>query len=191
MIMQIEQSKNSFLNQKKLSFWKIVKYLNFVFGTIILICLLVFVLFTDRLINKFLKDPITNAFTEAYPEYSLLLGEIFYRLGSNILDDRTTGAGRLFRELAVAILTPTRFFGRFLNGDISRSTPEEVYQKEPLNVTLSAGYHKVNEGTIIEKGMHSANFNVHLDYGNPFEKRSRKPYDYFKIRTDFDFGVGR
>ncbi len=125
------------------------------------------------------------------PINGIFLGEIFYRLGSNILDDRTTGAGRLFRELAVAILTPTRFFGRLLSGDISRSTPEEVYQKEPINLTLSAGYHKVNEGKKIEKGTHSANFNLHLDYGNPFEKRSRKPYDYFKLRTDFDFGVGR
>jgi hypothetical protein len=30
-----------------------------------------------------------------------------------------------------------------------------------------------------------------LDYGNPFEKRARKPFDYFRLRTDLDFGVGR
>ncbi len=126
------------------------------------------------------------------PVNGIFLGEMFYRLGSNILDDQTTGAERFFREMAVAILTPTRFFSRLLNGSLTRLTSEEVYQKEPLNITLQAGYHRVNEGRIIdEKGSNSFNFNIHLDYGNPFEKRSRKPFDYFKIRTNFDFGVGR
>jgi len=120
------------------------------------------------------------------------IGEILYRLGSNILDDQTTGADRFFRELAVGIITPTRFFSRLLQGKLTRLTAEEVYQKEPLNITLSAGYHRINEGILIdERGSNSFNFNLHLDYGNPFEKRSRKPYDYFKVRTDLDFGVGR
>ena len=30
-----------------------------------------------------------------------------------------------------------------------------------------------------------------VDYGNPFEKISRKPFDYFRLRADLDFGVGR
>jgi hypothetical protein len=119
------------------------------------------------------------------------LGEMFYRLGSDILDDETTGADRFFREMAVAFISPTRFFSRLLNGNISRLTPEDVYQKEPLNVTISAGYHRKDAGTAIGKGTNSENINLNLDYGNPFEKRSRKPFDYFNIRTDLDFGVGR
>jgi hypothetical protein len=132
--------------------------------------------------NDFINTPVNGSF----------LGEIFYRLGSNILDDRTSGANRFFRELAVAIMTPTRFFSRLLHGELTRSTSEEVYQKEPLNVTLAAGYHKVNQGTKIEnKGTSSLNLNLNVDYGNPFEKRSRKPFDYFRVRGDLDFGVGR
>ena len=119
------------------------------------------------------------------------LGEIFYRLGSNILDDQTTGFNRFFREAAVAVITPTRFFSRLLQGKVFRLTPEEVYQKEPLNLTLSGGYHRVNSGTAKEKKTNSFNFNLRMDYGNPFEKIQRKPYDYFKLRTDLDFGVGR
>jgi hypothetical protein len=34
-------------------------------------------------------------------------------------------------------------------------------------------------------------FNLQLDYGNPFETRSRKPFDFFKLRTELDFGVGK
>ena len=136
---------------------------------------------TQPAYNDIINTPINGIF----------LGEIFYRLGSNILDDQTTGAERFFREMAVAFLTPTRFFSRLLSGDISRLTSTEVYQKEPLNVTLAAGYHKINEGIAIEKGYSSLNLTMHLDYGNPFEKRTRKPFDFFKVRTDLDFGAGR
>ena len=122
----------------------------------------------------------------------IFLGEIFYRLGSNILDDQTTGANRFFREFAVAIISPTRFTSRLLNGYLTRVTPDEVYQKEPINVTLSGGYHRVNEGTHFSGGgNNSVNLDMMVDYGNPFEKVSRKPFDYFKIRGDIDFGVGR
>jgi hypothetical protein len=121
----------------------------------------------------------------------VFLGEILYRLSSDILDDQTAGADRFFRELAAAILAPTRFFNRFLGGELSRSVPTEVYQKEPVNITLSSGYHRVNNGISLQEGSNSVFFDLHLDYGNPFEQRSRKPFDYFKLRTDLDFGVGR
>jgi len=131
--------------------------------------------------NDIINTPITGAF----------LGEIFYRMGSNILDDQTTGADRFFREMAVAIMTPTRFFNRLLHGELTRSTSDDIYQKEPLNITMAVGYHKINKGTPVTLSMSSLNFNFHFDYGNPFEKRSRKPFDFFKIRTNFNFGVGR
>jgi Domain of unknown function (DUF3943) len=122
----------------------------------------------------------------------IYLGEIFYRLGSDILDDQATGPDRFFRELAVAVISPTRFFARLLDGDLTRLTPAEVYQKEPLNIRLIAGYHRVNEGTKIENGGSDNIFiDMILDYGNPFEKRTRKPFDYFRLRTDLNFGAGR
>ncbi|MFZ2322855.1 MAG: DUF3943 domain-containing protein [Ignavibacteriaceae bacterium] len=125
------------------------------------------------------------------PVNGIFLGEIFYRLGSNILDDQTTGFDRFFRESAVAIITPTRFFSRLIQGKVFRTTSEEIYQKEPLNITLAGGYHRVNQGNSNNEASNSFNININLDYGNPFEKRSRKPYDYFKVRTDLDLGVGR
>jgi hypothetical protein len=131
--------------------------------------------------NDIINTPVAGTF----------FGEILYRLSSNVLDDRTTGTERFFRELAAAALSPTRFTSRLIQGKLSRVTSEEVYQKEPLNITLSAGVHKVNDGTSFGTGSTSEMFNVHLDYGNPFERRSRKPFDYFKLRTDFSFGVGR
>ncbi len=117
-----------------------------------------------------------------------LYGEILYRLSSMLLDDRTTGAERFFREFGALLLSPGRAFSRFVQGKMKRVTVKEIYQKEPLNVTLTAGAHWFNQGTSFATGSLSANFSVHLDYGDPFEIRPRKPFDFFKLRTDLSYG---
>lgn len=133
--------------------------------------------------NDIINTPINGAF----------LGEILYRLSSNILDDRTRGIQRISRELLAGLVNPIRGLNRILQGKTFRRSNKEVYQKEPLNVSLYAGLHVINEGAKphIEKANTSVMLNIQFDYGNPFEKRSRKPFDFFKLRTEFDFGVGR
>jgi hypothetical protein len=131
--------------------------------------------------NDFINTPVSGAF----------IGEVFYRLSSNILDDRATGFRRVFLEFASGAINPTRAFGRLMSGKAWRHTENEVYQKEPLNIALSSGLRKTNNGSSFGTGSGSLTFNIHLDYGNPFELRSRKPYDFFKMRTDMNFGVGR
>jgi len=117
-----------------------------------------------------------------------LFGEILYRLTSNILDDRRTGVERFFRELGAAVLSPGRAFGRLLQGKLTRVTPKEVYQKEPLNIALAVGAHWFNEGTNFGTGGLNGIFGIHLDYGDPFEIRPRKPFDVFKLRIDLSYG---
>ncbi|MDR3628645.1 MAG: DUF3943 domain-containing protein [Ignavibacteriaceae bacterium] len=121
----------------------------------------------------------------------MVMGEGLYRLGSDVIDERTTGVERVSREFLAFIISPGRSFSRFLSGKLFDHTTEDVYQTEPLNITFAPGYHRVNDGTSIEKGSNSFNLNINLDYGNPFEKRSRKPFDYYRVRGDLDFGVGR
>jgi hypothetical protein len=114
----------------------------------------------------------------------IFIGEVMYRIGSDILDDRTTGFDRVLREFSVFILSPTRTFSRLTQGKLFRVTSEEVYQTEPLNVTLSGGMRWVNRGSDFMTGPSNFLFNINLDYGNPFEVRSRKPFDYFKVKVD-------
>ena len=122
----------------------------------------------------------------------ILLGEILYRISSNILDDRTTGANRFFRELLAGMIDPMRGFNRLMQGKTSRVTNKEVYNKEPLNITLYAGIHKVNNHTnAILSGPSTEMINIQFDYGNPFEVRSRDPFDFFKLRVETDLGEGR
>jgi hypothetical protein len=132
--------------------------------------------------NDQINTPVNGAF----------FGEMLYRLSSNILDDRTRGAGRVFREIGAGLIDPMRGVTRLLQGKTFRRTNNEVYQKEPLNVSLFAGYHKINQGNkIFASGTSNAMLNIQFDYGNPFEVRPRKPFDFFKLRTEFNFGVGR
>ena len=129
--------------------------------------------------NDLINTPINGAF----------LGEVLYRLSSNILDDRTRGSERVLREVAAGILNPMRGVNRLIQGKSFRVTKQEVYQKEPVNVSAYAGIRQVNSTAGVGPGSSNLNLNVQLDYGNAFEKVNRKPFDFFKLRTDLNFGV--
>lgn len=130
--------------------------------------------------NDIINTPINGSF----------LGEVMYRVSSNILDDRTTGGERFFRELTAGLIDPTRGFDRLVKGYTRRHVTEEIYQTEPLNVTLYGGIHKRGtEQELFTSDMNSV-VSVQLDYGNPFEERHRKPFDLFRVRTELSFGEG-
>jgi hypothetical protein len=116
------------------------------------------------------------------------IGEVLYRLSSNLLDDRTTGEERILREVGAALISPGRALSRLLLGQSWRITSQEVYQKEPLNASVYVGAHWVNKGARIGTGSTSALFNLQLDYGDPYEIRDRKPFDFFKVRLDLNYG---
>lgn len=121
-----------------------------------------------------------------------LLGEIEYRLSSNILDDRSTGPERVFREIFAGLVDPVREVNRLFDGKYKQHVNKEIYQKEPVNIAFFVGAHSVNNQTNAPLSGHTDEMvNVQLNYGNPFERRPRKPYDYFKFRAELNFGVGR
>ena len=121
----------------------------------------------------------------------MFAGEVLYRISSNVLDERTVGTERFGREFLALLVDPGRAFTRFMNGKMFRHNTEEVYQKEPLDVVLSAGGLLVNNQRTLGTGPVGFVLNADFDYGNPFEKRYRKPYDYFQLRADMNFGLGR
>ncbi|HVG17220.1 MAG TPA: DUF3943 domain-containing protein [Chitinophagaceae bacterium] len=127
------------------------------------------------------------------PLSGMFLGEVFYRVSSNILDDRTRGGQRVVRELLAGVINPTRALNRLTQGKMFRVTSKEVYQKEPMNITFSAGVHKVNnkigKDNLFATGATNALLNMQLDYGDPFESRKRKPFDLFRFRTEMSYGA--
>jgi hypothetical protein len=121
-----------------------------------------------------------------------LLGEIMYRLSSNILDDRATGPDRVFREIFAGLVDPVREVNRLFDGKYKRHVNKEIYQKEPVNIAFFVGAHSINNQTnALLSGHTDEMVNVQLNYGNPFESRQTKPYDFFKFRAELNFGVGR
>ena len=128
--------------------------------------------------NDLINTTISGAF----------LGEVLYRISSNILDDRKRGHNRVWREVFAGAVNPTRALNRLTQGKMGRVTPYDVYQQEPLNVTLSAGAHRVNENNKFGTGGTNAIVNLQLDYGDPFEVRRRKPFDVFRLRLESRYG---
>ena len=129
------------------------------------------------------NDVINTTLTGAF------LGEILYRLSSNVLDDRKTGGERVLREIGAGILDPARGLNRLIQGKSFRVVPHEIYQKEPVNFTFYAGVHNTTDVGISTKTNSLAMLNMQIDYGNPFEPRRRKPFDIFRVRVDFDYGT--
>jgi hypothetical protein len=132
------------------------------------------------------KNDIINT-----PISGMFLGEVLYRISSNILDDRARGGNRVFREILAGIVNPPRALNRLTQGKMFRVTNKEVYQKEPLNITLNAGVHKVNEDNHFGTGSTNFIINLQFDYGDPFEVRRRKPFDVFRFRAESRFGNDR
>lgn len=119
-----------------------------------------------------------------------LVGEMQYRLSSNILNDQTSGSERFFREVGAALVNPVRSANRLIFGTTERKTDKEIYQKEPINIAASIGARWANEGSNFGTGKGNTTVDVNLDYGYPFEYKFRNPYDYFKLWGNLYFGTG-
>jgi hypothetical protein len=134
-------------------------------------------------INDIINTPLSGMF----------LGEITYRISSNILNDQSRGAERVLREILAGVVNPTRALNRLTQGKTFRVLNKEVYQKEPLNITFFAGVHRVNDkvgkDNLFGTGSTNAIMHLQLDYGDPFETRHRKPFDLFRLRIEVGYGA--
>ncbi|MCX6175522.1 MAG: hypothetical protein NTZ27_12285 [Ignavibacteriales bacterium] len=84
-MMKTPQMKNTSFNWREQSLLKVAKYVSFIVGAVILICVLIFIFFPDPFINAFFKDRITKAFKETYPAYSIKFSDMHYNFWKNRL----------------------------------------------------------------------------------------------------------
>jgi hypothetical protein len=77
------QNKHPPTDRQKLSPLRIASYAGFAVGSIVLVCLLALLLFTDPLVNRFIKPRVTQAFAEAYPAYSIRIAGMNYSVFKN------------------------------------------------------------------------------------------------------------
>lgn len=131
--------------------------------------------------------PSTNDII-ATPIGGMAIGEIFFRTSDLILDDRRTGPSRFGLEFVSFIIAPTRGITRLLNGDAwkKRPTSGKQFGVPEVSVEVSMGVRALEfEDPIIDKGLGFAT-NINIEYGDPFEAETNKPYDYFTFKANLN-----
>jgi len=120
------------------------------------------------------------------------LGEMLYRYSEQLLDDRTGGWGRFWRELGAAALNPIGGLNRLVRGDMFKRHSSANHIRNPLVGYLAWGTRtKVTDSELGELKVNPA-LSLTLQYGRPFEqKSSRTPYDYFTFRMWYSQGASK
>ncbi len=116
-----------------------------------------------------------------------LIGEVFYRLSNLIIDESTSGSERFWRELGAGIFNPGRLFNRLISGRTSRIASNNLYEKEPVSFNLGLGMNNVADGTNFENGEKNLILAFDFHYGDPFGKKTFKPFDTFRLYIEFNF----
>ena len=122
-----------------------------------------------------------------------MLGEMFYRLASTILDNESEGTERAWREAGVVALNPGRgvtriFTGRAFDDGMNPTDPLD-YRGNRLFNTFNFGYRMVGEGDRLDFSEDEAHFFVEMDlsFGNPFDMERNKPFDFFTLGVQLNF----
>lgn len=128
--------------------------------------------------------PSTNDFI-ATPIGGAALGEVLFRASDAVLDDRLTGGARFEREAAAFILSPLRGLNRIITGDawMVRPTRGRQFGTPNFAVRLSLGYKMLlyqGHWQDIHQGVCAQ---IDTEYGDRFEVKSTKPYDYFTFKA--------
>jgi opacity protein-like surface antigen len=114
------------------------------------------------------------------------LGEMQYRLSSEILNNRSKGTKRVLREVGAFVVDPVRGFNRVVSGRSGAQHDNPVDPMDwrpPHNPTLlMVGVRTIGEGESITDDTKNY-FNIALDhaYGSPFDNTRRKAFDYMDV----------
>ena len=120
------------------------------------------------------------------------IGELTYRISSEILDNRATGGKRFLKELGAFFVDPIRGTNRLISG---RSTASYANPAEPMDwrpphasTLFGLGVRIVGQETVGED-THTY-FNILLDHsiGNPWDASRRKPFDVMEMRLQITPG---
>jgi len=117
----------------------------------------------------------------------ITLGESLYRITSQILDNRATGSGRVFREIAVGLLDPVREFNRILDGETGKvgvNPPD--WRVHTIQGVLDVGWRRIS-GTHSLSGPTTADQTIaqfHLGYGDLLHDVRSAPFSHFEFDAE-------
>jgi hypothetical protein len=116
-----------------------------------------------------------------------MLGEMFYRLSSLILDESLHGWPRFWNELGAGVFNPGRLINRLIYGRTARRTSEKLYEKRIFYGEIGLGVSNVGEGTSLSNGKQNGILTMDFGYGRLFEMRRFKPFDFFRFNMLLNF----
>ncbi len=137
------------------------------------------------------------------PIGGIALGEAQYRLSSEILDNRSRGLGRFFREFGAFLVDPVRGFNRLVTGDATKVADNPVdpmdWRPKGGQTFLAAGVRSIGQSysvtdaagkvTKTEGDTKSyATLLLNHSYGDVFANTRRKPFDYMDFVAELNFG---
>lgn len=117
------------------------------------------------------------------------LGEVTYRLSDLFIDNRSTGAERVGREVLAGIISPVRAINRLITGEAWKYSrfKGRSYTSVPVNFIVNVGPRFLAEQENSKHGTTSMNLMFNLDYGDPFYDEFYSPYEWFRFRFGMDF----
>lgn len=116
----------------------------------------------------------------------IAFGEAMYRLATSILDNRSTGKGRNWREVGALLVNPVNGFNRFVSGRATRvqGNPSNPYDWRPPfhGMTMAVGARITGTGESIHDSTKTqAVIDLHVDHGSAWDNERRKPFDHFDV----------
>ena len=119
------------------------------------------------------------------------LGEVSNRISRILLNDRSRGLARVLREVGAFIANPIQVFNRALRGDMWRVRSQHYLYHDvnriPLDFRLSLGNRYLADNGAFFRGEHNPYINLLFEYGDIFNDRENKPFDYFS--ADLTIGL--
>ncbi len=119
----------------------------------------------------------------------ICIGEVTHRVSDLVYDDRERGFRRFLRELAGAVVCPIRAFNRILSGEAWRVRHDYYqyhdYNRIPVELTITAGDRYLADQGGLFRGEQNPYIDLSLNYGDAFDGRESKPYDYFTANITF------
>lgn len=124
-------------------------------------------------LNDIISTPIGGA----------AVGEVTFRLSDMILDNRTSGSERVMREIAAAIVAPTRFINRWVTGEIKQRgrTRGNYIPTFPLSGKVAISGRSAIDNDKTQK--YGISLTTELEYGDIYDDEVTKPYEWFDMKA--------
>lgn len=119
------------------------------------------------------------------------LGEVAYRISNILLNDKSRGFRRVLREAGAFIINPVRGVNRLVRGE-SWQVKQKNYlyhdiNRFPLNFRVTVGNRYLADDNALFRGEHNPYVNFFFEYGDIFNDKENKPFDYFVADVTMGF----